>query len=83
MWKLVVDLNVLTMDGNVIGCSSIAIIAALMYFRDRDVDSVEENLTDKNTSKKLFIIYHFPVITSFAIFKNGCVFFVLIVYRSY
>lgn len=83
MWKLEVDLNVLTMDGNVIGCSSIAILAALMHFRRRDVDSIEDNVTVGNATEKILMIYHHPVITTYAIFENGYLQFFLIFYRLY
>lgn len=73
MWNIVVDLRVMTMDGNVIGCCSAAILASLMYFRYSDVGT--ENVAAQNASLKPLLFHQHPVVTSFAIFGNKCVFF--------
>lgn len=73
MWKIKVDLSVLNMDGNTLGCCSIATLAALMHFRYPDVVSTGEKVVVYSSSERDPIplsLHHHPVITSFAIFEK-------------
>ncbi|XP_025412516.1 exosome complex component RRP45-like [Sipha flava] len=73
VWKIKVDLSVLNMDGNTLGCCSIATLAALMHFRYPDVVSTGEKVIVYSSSERDPIplsLHHHPVITSFAIFEK-------------
>lgn len=67
------DLSVLNMDGNTLGCCSIATLAALMHFRYPDVVSTGEKVVIFSSSERDPIplsLHHYPVVTSFAIFEK-------------
>lgn len=73
VWKVKVDLSVLNMDGNTLGCCSIATLAALMHFRYPDIVSTGEKVIIYSSSERDPIplsLHHHPVITSFAIFEK-------------
>lgn len=73
VWKIKVDLSVLNMDGNTLGCCSIATLAALMHFKYPDVVSTGEKVIVYSSSERDPIplsLHHHPVIASFAIFKK-------------
>ncbi|XP_015371670.1 PREDICTED: exosome complex component RRP45-like isoform X2 [Diuraphis noxia] len=73
VWKIKVDLSVLNMDGNTLGCCSIATLAALMHFRHPDVLSTGEKVVVYSSSERDPIplsLHHHPVIASFAIFEK-------------
>jgi len=73
VWKIKVDLSVLNMDGNTLGCCSIATLAALMHFRYPDVVSTGEKVIVYSSSERDPIplsLHHHPVIASFAIFEK-------------
>jgi len=73
VWKIKVDLSVLNMDGNTLGCCSIATLAALMHFRYPDVVSTGEKVIFYSSSERDPIplsLHHHPVIASFAIFEK-------------
>ncbi|XP_022179851.1 exosome complex component RRP45-like isoform X2 [Myzus persicae] len=73
VWKIKVDLSVLNMDGNTLGCCSIATLAALMHFRYPDVLSTGEKVVVYSSSERDPIplsLHHHPVIASFAIFEK-------------
>ncbi|NP_001155833.1 3 exoribonuclease-like [Acyrthosiphon pisum] len=73
VWKIKVDLSVLNMDGNTLGCCSIATLAALMHFRYPDVVSTGEKVVVYSSSERDPIplsLHHHPVIASFAIFEK-------------
>ncbi|XP_050432794.1 exosome complex component RRP45-like [Adelges cooleyi] len=74
VWKIKVDLSVLNMDGNTLGCCSIATLAALMHFRHPDVVSTGEKVIVYSSSERDPIplsLHHYPIITNFAIFENN------------
>lgn len=73
VWKIKVDLSVLNMDGNTLGCCSIATLAALMHFRYPDVVSTGEKVIVYSSSERDPIplsLHHYPIISSFAIFEK-------------
>ncbi|XP_027847737.2 exosome complex component RRP45-like isoform X2 [Aphis gossypii] len=73
VWKIKVDLSVLNMDGNTLGCCSIATLAALMHFRHPDVMSTGEKVIVYSSSERDPIplsLHHHPVIVNFAIFEK-------------
>ncbi|XP_050534803.1 exosome complex component RRP45-like [Daktulosphaira vitifoliae] len=74
VWKIKVDLSVLNMDGNTLGCCSISTLAALMHFRYPDVVSTGEKVIIFSSSERDPIplsLHHYPVVTSFAIFEKN------------
>uniref|UniRef100_A0A8D8XFY3 Exosome complex component RRP45 n=1 Tax=Cacopsylla melanoneura TaxID=428564 RepID=A0A8D8XFY3_9HEMI len=74
VWNVRVDLNVLNYDGNLLGCSSIAALAALAHFRHPDVTSTGDQIIIHTPAEKDPIpmtILHYPVTISYAVFNGG------------
>ena len=44
VWNIRIDLHFINNDGNMISCSSIATIAALLHFRNKDITVIGENV---------------------------------------
>ncbi|XP_008480800.1 exosome complex component rrp45 [Diaphorina citri] len=74
VWNVRVDLNVLNYDGNLLGCCSIAALAALAHFRHPDVTSTGDQIIIHSAAEKDPIpmtILHYPVTISYAVFNGG------------
>lgn len=74
VWNVRVDLNVLNYDGNLLGCTSIAALAALAHFRHPDVTSTGDQVIVHSEDEKDPIpmtILHYPVTISYAVFNGG------------
>lgn len=74
VWNIRVDINVLNYEGNIIGCSSIAAVAALSHFRRPDVTADGDKIIIHPSSEKDKIplsMRHYPLCISYAIFENG------------
>ncbi|CAH0390183.1 unnamed protein product [Bemisia tabaci] len=74
VWNVRVDLNILNYEGNVVGCCSIAALAALAHFRHPDVTSTGEGIIIHSEAERDAIpltIHHYPVAVSFALFDQG------------
>lgn len=74
VWNIRIDLNVMNYEGNVVGCCSVAALAALAHFRHPDVTSTGDQIIIHSQSEKEPIpinLHHYPVIVSYALFNSG------------
>ncbi|XP_066593997.1 exosome complex component RRP45 isoform X2 [Prorops nasuta] len=74
VWNLRVDINIISHDGNLIDCASVAALAALLHFHRPDVTSTGENIIIHSFSEKdplPLTLFHYPLCVSFITFENG------------
>ncbi|CAF1599021.1 unnamed protein product, partial [Adineta ricciae] len=74
VWEISVNLHVLDYDGNILDCGNLAALCALAHFRYPAVtvigtDVHVHSITERNPQPVR--ILHFPIIITFALFKNG------------
>lgn len=74
VWNLRVDVNVLNHEGNIIDCSSIAVLTALSHFKRPDVTQAGDEVIIHTYAEKdpiPIVLHHRPVCISYAMFKDG------------
>lgn len=74
VWSVRVDLHVLDHDGDLVGCASVATIAALLHFRRPDVTVVgDDEITIHPLGQRNPVpltIHHIPICISFATYDS-------------
>ncbi|XP_025836724.1 exosome complex component RRP45 [Agrilus planipennis] len=74
VWLFRVDVNILSHEGNIVDCASIAAIAALAHYRRPDVTSDGEEIIVHTYSQRdpvPTVLHHHPICVSYAVFNEG------------
>lgn len=74
VWDLRIDISIINHDGNLVDCTSIAMLAALAHFHRPDVTSTGEEVIIHPATEKDFLpltLFHYPVCISFITFESG------------
>ena len=74
VFSLRVDINVLNHEGNLVDCSSIAVLCALSHFRRPDFTVVDGNIVVFSQQERDPIslhLHHYPLTLTYCLFAEG------------